>query len=321
MDSGIATLPRQLKTRPGAPQTHLAYITGDEAQMLQEHKPGTPHGGPNGIPNYDSFDWDPSGAGGGSFTGGSDVATGTTSTGSGGSQPSDDYWEPPSSPVDTYIPPEDYYGPGSATPGETGYASTNIAANSDSWNTYYPVWNAIQSMDPDTLAFFGYTPGSYNVPNELMTMVSEGSIVSGNEANIYNPVTGVWESPNEFGPPEAGIGTWDDVGSGVHPMFPGGLDTYYDITDNPNVIPTTGTVSGNNPGGPSWGGWGGGWGGSNLNYGNIGGGGKYADWGNRPFMTQNFNSPMPSYYANLRNTPRPRNQEMFKNMMANMYRV
>ena len=58
MDSGIVTLPRELKTRPGAPQTHLAYITGDEAQMLQEHKPGTPHKGPHDIPNYDAWDMD-----------------------------------------------------------------------------------------------------------------------------------------------------------------------------------------------------------------------------------------------------------------------
>ena len=68
MDSGIVTLPRQLKTRPGAPQTHLAYITGDEAQMLQKHKPGTPHKGPHGVPNYDSFDIDSSGQS--SFTSG-----------------------------------------------------------------------------------------------------------------------------------------------------------------------------------------------------------------------------------------------------------
>jgi len=61
MDSEMVTVPRQLKTRPGAPQTHLAYITGDEAQMLQKHKPGTPHKGPHGVPNYDSWDIDSSG--------------------------------------------------------------------------------------------------------------------------------------------------------------------------------------------------------------------------------------------------------------------
>ena len=55
-------VPRNLKTRPGAPQTHLAYITPDEEKILQQYKPGTPHGGPEGIPNYDTWAWsgDPS---------------------------------------------------------------------------------------------------------------------------------------------------------------------------------------------------------------------------------------------------------------------
>jgi hypothetical protein len=35
----------------------------------------------------------------------------------------------------------------------------------------------------------------------------------------------------------------------------------------------------------------------------------------------NFNSPMPQYYASLKNPGQPRNQEMFENMMANIYRV
>jgi hypothetical protein len=57
-DSELLSVPRFLKTRPGAPQTHLAYITDSEADLLQENKPGTPHGGPHGIPNYDSFAFD-----------------------------------------------------------------------------------------------------------------------------------------------------------------------------------------------------------------------------------------------------------------------
>jgi len=104
-DSEILSVPRNLKTRPGAPETHLAYITDDEADLLEIYKPDTPHRGAAGIPNYDSFDLDSSG----SYTGGSDVATSTYSTGSGGSQPSEDYWEPPSNPVDTYTPYEKYY--------------------------------------------------------------------------------------------------------------------------------------------------------------------------------------------------------------------
>ena len=56
-DSELLTVPRFLKTRPGAPQTHLAYITDSEADLLKENKPGTPHGGPHGIPNYDSYEY------------------------------------------------------------------------------------------------------------------------------------------------------------------------------------------------------------------------------------------------------------------------
>jgi uncharacterized membrane protein YgcG len=52
-DSELLSVPRFLKTRPGAPQTHLAYITDSEAQSL-----GKPHSGPHDIPNYDSFDFD-----------------------------------------------------------------------------------------------------------------------------------------------------------------------------------------------------------------------------------------------------------------------
>ena len=49
----LKNIPRHLKTQPGAPKTHLAYITDDEAKMLQKKKPGTPHGTRFGIPSYD----------------------------------------------------------------------------------------------------------------------------------------------------------------------------------------------------------------------------------------------------------------------------
>lgn len=69
-DSELLTVPRFLKTRPGAPETHLAYITPDEEKILQEYKPGTPHRGPEEIPNYDSWDIDESGRA--SFTSGAE---------------------------------------------------------------------------------------------------------------------------------------------------------------------------------------------------------------------------------------------------------
>jgi len=74
VDSGIVTVPRKLKTRPGAPETHLAYITPDEEKILQQYKPGTPHRGPEEIPNYDTWAWD--GSSGSSVTGGSTADTG-----------------------------------------------------------------------------------------------------------------------------------------------------------------------------------------------------------------------------------------------------
>ena len=305
MDSGIVTLPRQLKTRPGAPQTHLAYITGDEAQMLQGHKPGTPHKGPHDIPNYDSFSWDPNTGAALESGSGSDWSGGTAWSSTGGSggtggQTGDASYEEVwahsgGEQPDTYTPPEQIYGPGQATPGETGYAYTTLTPGQ---------LNAIFSgtnLSPETLAFFGYTPGSLNVPNELLAQLTEGSIVSGNEAVLSN---------------EPNIGTWSDMESNIHPLM--GYNTYLDVMSNPFVIPTTGTGTGGGSGGGRRHGWGG-WGSSNLNYGNRSGYGKYANWANRPFMEQSFDSPMPQYYASLKNPGQPRNQEMFKNLMANMY--
>ena len=59
VDSGIKTVPNRLRTASNAPTTKLAYITPEEEGILQALKPGTPHKGPMGIPNYDSVDWDP----------------------------------------------------------------------------------------------------------------------------------------------------------------------------------------------------------------------------------------------------------------------
>jgi len=73
-ESDMLYVPRYLKTRPGAPQTHLAYITPDEEKILQQYKPGTPHRGPAEIPNYDTWGWD--GSSGSSVTGGSTADTG-----------------------------------------------------------------------------------------------------------------------------------------------------------------------------------------------------------------------------------------------------
>jgi hypothetical protein len=119
VDSGIVTVPRNLKTRPGAPETHLAYITPDEERLLQKYKPGTPHRGPEEIPNYDTWSWDSSGT----QTGGStaDTNTGNDNYGYSGNNNNNnnnnDYnynWETSSNPwgdnyVEPYKPPEEVY--------------------------------------------------------------------------------------------------------------------------------------------------------------------------------------------------------------------
>ena len=50
---------------------------------------------------------------------------------------------------------------------------------------------------------------------------------------VFNPegvkVEGAAVDPN--------VGTWDDLVSGQHPLFPDGLDQYYDYMDDPFTIP------------------------------------------------------------------------------------
>ena len=49
-------VPTSFQARPQSEPVNLAYITPQEQGILQTLKPGTPHEGPMGIPNYDSFD-------------------------------------------------------------------------------------------------------------------------------------------------------------------------------------------------------------------------------------------------------------------------
>jgi len=98
MDSAMVTVPRQLKTRPGAPQTHLAYITDSEADLLKEYKPDTPHEGAAGIPNYDTWGIDTTGT----ITGGSTADGGGAWSGDvGGTQDEPEPWSGSGNVVDT----------------------------------------------------------------------------------------------------------------------------------------------------------------------------------------------------------------------------
>jgi len=53
---GNVSVPTSFQARPHSDPVNLAYVTPQEQGLLQNLKPGTPHHGPMGIPNYDSFD-------------------------------------------------------------------------------------------------------------------------------------------------------------------------------------------------------------------------------------------------------------------------
>ena len=55
-DGDNVSVPRSFQARSHSTPVHLAYITDDEAGILQALKPGTPHEGPMGLPNYNDFD-------------------------------------------------------------------------------------------------------------------------------------------------------------------------------------------------------------------------------------------------------------------------
>ena len=303
MDSGIVTVPRELKTRPGAPQTHLAYITGDEAQMLQEHKPGTPHEGAAGIPNYDTWGIDSSGnVTGGSTSGGGGSWSGDT----GGNQP-----EP---------------SPGGGNPQNNtnselygGYSSAQeqaAALMAASGQIGGGIGGGISTHTPVQYPDWMYTPEGleelelFGWSDELLPEFQHDG-----QYSILDPTWEIENQPweewahenDQMGQNHLGYGT-------VYSPFANNGQGGFIVYDESINLPNQGGGSGA-PGGYGWGGWGR----SNLNYGNRSGYGKYANWANRPFMEQSFDSPMPEYYASLKNPHPPVIQEKFKNMMANMY--
>ena len=282
-DSEILSVPRNLKTRPGAPETHLAYITDDEADLLEIYKPDTPHKGPHDVPNYDSFAWDAggnvveSGSGGDWSPGG---GGGWTSDGSGGGGFSEDVSSPSQ---DHYTPPEDYYGANqtAVVPGQTVYATTSVNPNSN-------IFEAIQGMDPNTLAFYGYTIGSTMIPNELLNAVAQGSIVSGNEAvesetgsQVHQDYITTWSNLEDLTLQAMQGNQYAQDQLAQNTLFPGGYHTFNAITSQPFVIPYSGGSGSSGGPGPHYGGWGYGYGGGRGGSGGGGGGyqpqGSYGD--------------------------------------------
>jgi len=224
-DSEILNVPRNLKAGPDSTPTHLAYITDDEADLLEIYKPDTPHRGPERIPNYDDVDWNTGNYYssedldyGGTASGSSAGTLGGDTVGSSGGTSQSTTHVPAhmitdfgSGRPDTFIPHDELYGAhqSGVIPGETQYERTNITKQN--WAQYGGLWHSLQKMDPETLKFFGYAKGSYSIPNELMNLVAQGSIVSGNEdvmtKYLYN--TGQkWGSGDDVDPY---VGTWSDM--------------------------------------------------------------------------------------------------------------
>jgi hypothetical protein len=183
---------------------------------------------------------------------------------------------------DTYTPPNQVYGPGTATPGETGYAFTKFDPK------------ILKGIDPKVLAFFGYTGGP-NIPVELLKMITEGSILGGPEAG----------NSTEFG-----TGTYSDIESGSHPLS----KFYKQIMRQSNLIDITQSGGGGGGGG----GWSGSWGGPGR-YGSGIGGMYSRRWNPHMKNVNNYNSPIAEQLAyNRANQARPQNQWMFTQMLQSM---
>jgi len=318
MDSGIVTVPRQLKTRPGAPQTHLAYITGDEAKMIQEHKPGTPHEGAAGIPNYDTWGIDTSGnVTGGSTSGGGGSWSGDT----GGNQPEPSPW--------AGNPTHGSGLPGGGNPQNNtnsdlygGYSTAQeqaAALMAASGQIGGGISGGISTHTPVQYPGWMYTPEGleelelFGWSDELLPEFQHDG-----QYSILDPTWEIENQPweewahenDQMGQNHLGYGTvyspWANNGQG-------GFIVYDESINLPNQ--GSGSVA---PGGyygwPGGGNYGGG-------YGTGLGGIMARRWNTLMKNRGNFNSPMPQYYASLKNPGQPRNQEMFENMMANIYRV
>ena len=147
-DSDILNVPRKLKTRSYAPETKLAYITPKEEGILQALKPGTPHRGPKGIPNYDTWGFDPDT---GAVTGGSTAGGGGAWSGDpGGGQPEPQPWGgsqgPPGGGTATAAAAADYANSVAATLAANPELSESDAANIWVQETLAPGGGAIENV-------------------------------------------------------------------------------------------------------------------------------------------------------------------------------
>jgi len=188
---------------------------------------------------------------------------------------------------DTYTPPNQVYGPGTATPGETGYAFTKFDPK------------ILEGIDPKVLEFFGYKGGT-NIPVELLKMITEGSILGGPEAG----------NSKEFG-----TGTYSDIESGSHPLS----KFYKQIMRQSNLIDIS-QSGGDDGGNRGWGGWSGSWGGPG-GYGSGTGGMYSRRWNPHMKNVNNYNSPIAEVLAQReanKYNNRPRDISIFLKMLQGM---
>jgi len=233
-ESEILSVPRKLKAGPHSTPTHLAYITDDEADLLEIYKPDTPHRGPERIPNYDDVDWNT-----GTYYSSEDLDYGGTASAtsagtlggdlvgsSGGTSQSTTHvpahmvtdWSG-SEHEDHYIPPEEYYGDVQGAMDLAGniYAS-GIDINQLAWAKSH------KSIPPELAAQMGlavrgadglwynpgggrYIPGKHSITPEQWESLSDYSRareegvhggVSGNEAVVNSTKNDLLQAQQEF---------------------------------------------------------------------------------------------------------------------------
>ena len=199
-----------------------------------------------------------------------------------------------------YTPPQETYGPGTATPGETAYNYKNIYDDK-------LVEHLLSGLSPDTLSFFGYDPKNPNrIPVELLQQVMEGEIVGGPEAGnapgfTYSDFEAAANDPNH---------KWHNYTNLMKNIM--NQPTLLDISESGG--------DGSGGGGRGWGGWSGSWGGPG-GYGSGRGGMYSRRWNPHMKNVNNYNSPIAQVlaqreankYNNL-----PKNQWMFTQMLQSM---
>ena len=265
-DSDMVTVPRRLKVRPENETTSLAYVTKDEEKLLKKNKPGTPHKGPEGVPNYN----------------GGDVLTYTPSFTSssyvGPSQQQQQQQQQQNQQIqqqvvdtfnrqqgtnqqDTYTPPSEIYGPDQ---GGAGVSYEYYPGPYQQLSEGFLNQLNLAGLSPETLKFFGVNENSKRIPVELMQMIMEGSVT--NQLDYFadkDPNTPGIQFGNEFA-----TGTFSDIEAGKHSMFPGGRQDYYSVMS----MPQTTTYDPYSFRGGSGGGF-------NYGYGRGGGGGGGSGFG------------------------------------------